>query len=38
MKEFGSDGDEAFTRETLRDIADVRVDAEGFLKDEQAGE
>ena len=38
MEEFGSDGNETLAGEALRDVADVGVDAEGFLEDEESGE
>jgi hypothetical protein len=38
MKKFRGDGDVTLTRDSLSDIADVGVDAEGFLENEHSGE
>jgi hypothetical protein len=38
MEEFGRDGDETFACEALGDLANVGVDAEGFLEDEESRE
>ena len=37
MKKFRGDGNVTFTRDSLRDVADVGIDAEGFLEDEHSG-
>ena len=36
MEEFRGDGDVTFTCDSLRDIANMGVDAEGFLEDEHS--
>jgi hypothetical protein len=38
MKKFRGDGDVTLARDSLSDIADVGVDAEGFLENEHSGE
>jgi hypothetical protein len=37
MKEFGSDGDVSLGGEAFANVANVRVDPEGFLEDEKSG-
>ena len=37
MKKFRGDGDVTFARDSLRDIADVGIDAEGFLENQHSG-